>query len=648
MADLETSILIKILDAFTAPLRKLDEGLEDVEERAKKVEKRLKLAADLNQAAEGAGRFARMLAGPIEASVSEFARFEAAMSRVSALSGEAKGSPLFNAMKKQAEELGAATQYSAEEVAKLMQEYSQAGFTPEQILGMSAQTLSAATASGLDLARTAEIVGGTMRSMGIDVAETGRTIDVLTKAASESNSNMTDMAEAMSYAGPVARSAGMSLEQTAGMIAALSNEMVKGSRAGTGLASLINQIVGIKQGDAQAKAFSKIGFSYERVVELQKLVAGGQLQQALATIGQAVDKLPNDRRMRALENIFGKDLATSTNILMNASVNGSVTGLTAITASLNQLNDDTNKMAKTMQDNLLGSFERAQGAIDGLKTATGEALAPTAKAAAEALEGMAGEATEFVKQYPAFARGTGTLIAGLSGLAFTMQGGLLAASAYQSAMAGLTKAFGGMSQSLGGRLGLLGLAATAGLLVGTWANETLELDNAIAKLAGRARGGKEGEGGKGANKDVQTTQGGWEVNMRTGEVKTMGTGEGPAIVRRARARGATTQAELSALIGQELTGKANRPLAERAQEAGSLEAANLLLRPGLDARTPGRPSVLLPQTPAEGAAAAATKEQTAALLETLRKQEANTAKMAEQMARLSYLTPGGMGPLVSR
>jgi hypothetical protein len=180
--------------------------------------------------------------------------------------------------------------------------------------------------------------------------------------------------------------------------------------------------------------------------------------------------------------------------------------------------------------------------------------------------------------------------------------------------------------------------------VGKWANETLALDDKISKLLGRPRGGAEGEKGKGPNADVRTSEGGWQVNMRTGEVKS-GRGIGPAIVRRARAKGAQTESEISALVWEELRGK---PAAEQAAERGHVEAANTLLRPGLDPVKPGRPMVLLPETPTESAAAAATKEQTAMLLETLRKQETNTAKMAEQMARLKYLTPGGMGPLVSR
>lgn len=639
MADIETSILIRILDAFTAPLRKLDSGLEDVEETAKQVEKRLKLAADLNQAAEGAGRFARMLAGPIKGSIMEFANFEAAMSKVSALTGQKKGSPLFEALKKQAVELGAETQYSAEEVAQLMQEYSQAGFKPEEIMKITPQTLSAATAAGMDLADTARIIGGTMNSMGIDVAQTGRTVDIMTKAASSSNSSLRTFGEAMSYVGPVARNAGMSLEMTSAMLGKLHDNMIEGSSAGTGLRATIAKL--IDPSKEATRAFAKLGIGGAELKKLQDAVATGRLDEALRRIGQATQNLDKSGQLKVLSQIFGLDAAAAAQVLVRTSLDTSDKGLAALNRELHNLNDDTNEMAKVMQDNLLGSFERAKGAISGLATAAGEALAPTAKSAAEALEGISGWATDFVKQYPTFSKATLELTAGLSGLAFTMQGGMLALSTYQSAMAGLTKAYGTMSQSLGGQFGLIALAGAAGVLVGTWANQTLKLDEAIASLAGR-KTPKAAD----AKSHVQTYAGGWEINMQTGEVVTMGKGEGPAIVRRARAKGARTKEELSGVIGMERKAVVNRPMAERVAEE---EAKHMgIYSPLLEAPTKTRPKVLLPETPQESAAAKATNRQTELLLKELREAAVQQKKIADGMERLRFLQPGGMQPIVVR
>lgn len=636
MADIETSILIRILDAFTAPLKNLDTGLKDVEGTAKAIEKRFKLAADLNQAAEGAGRFGRMLLGPIQDSVMEYARFEKAMSRVAALSGQAKGSPLFEQMKAQAEELGAATEYSAEEVAQLMTEYSQAGFKPGEILGMTAQTLSAASAAGIGLADTARIVGGTMNSMGLSVGEASRVVDVLTKSTAESNANITDLGEAMAYVGPVARNANMSLEMTGAMIGKLSDNMITGSAAGTGLRATIAKLVDPSR--EATTAFAKMGIGADALKDLQANVAAGKLDVALQKIGEATKKLPDAQRMKVLSQIFGLDASAAANVLIKASMDVSDKGLGALMKSLHQLDDDTNKMAKTMTENLMGDFERAEGAISGLKTAVGEALAPSASAAAKTVESWAGQLADYAKEQPTITRATGELAATLGGLAIAMQGGLLAASAYQSAMGGLTKAYAGMSQSLAGQLGLVALAGTAGYVVGKWANETFELDSKIAELLGRGKA-QTNKGEKASEAEIVDYAGGWQINQRTGEVVTMGTGEGPAQVRRARAKGATTKAELSGLIGQEVSAVTNRPLAERAAEAETAHLAQF--GPYAPGMAPGKPTPLLPRSAGESASALATKEQTAALLQALRAQEAQQKRIADGMERLRYLSPGG-------
>lgn len=638
MSDLVTNILIKIQDAFTGPLKKLDTELGDVEETAKKVEQRMKFAADLNQAAEAAGRFGNALLGPVKASVMEFANFEAAMSRVSALTGMTKGSAAFEAMKKQALDLGAATQYSAEEVAQLMTEYSQAGFDPGEIMKITPQTLSAATAAGMGLADTARIVGGTMNSMGIDVAETARVVDVLTKASSESNADLRGMGDAMAYVGPVARNANMSLELTSAMIGKLSDSMITGSAAGTGLRAVIARM--IDPSKEATKAFAKMGIQGKDLKQMQELVASGHLDQALKKIGEATKSMPDAQRLKLLSQIFGQEASAAANVLITSSMDTSAKGLDALNTSLKTLDNDTNKMAKTMQDNLLGSFERASGAVSGLATAAGEALAPTAKKAAEALEGISGWATQFVKDYPTFSKATMELTAGLGGLGLVMQGGLTALSTYNSAMAGLTKGYETMSKSLGGQFGLVALAGAAGVLIGTWANETLELDKAIATLAGRKTPQKADK-----TSPVQTFAGGWEINMRTGQVVKMGKGEGPAMVRRARAKGAVTQDELSGVIGQEVTTQINTPMSARVEEEKRKHMG--LYSPLLEAPQKVRPKVLLPETPQESAAAAATKEQTEKLLAELKEAAKQQKRIADGMERLRFLQPGGVRPTVT-
>jgi TP901 family phage tail tape measure protein len=618
MADLTTNIAIKILDAFTGPLRKLGQGLEDAETRAKKFKNAMSLAADLNQASEAMGRFAGGILGPLKASVEEFASFEKAMSNVSALSGEMKGSSGFEALKAQAMELGAATAFSSQEAAEAMAVFAQAGRSVNEILAITPMTLAAAKANGTGLAETASIIGHTMSGMGIATKDTARVVDVLTASAAASDMSLSDLGTAMAYVAPLARQSGTSLEMTTAILGKLKDAGLEASSAGVGLRAIFSRL--LDPSKEATRAFSKLGLGTRELRDLQRQVAGGKIDEALRRIGQAAAALPNDQRMKLLSQIFGMEASTAANVAISASMDTSGKGLGALNEQLHHVDGTTEKLAKVMEDNLAGAMERASGAISGLKTTVGEMLAPAVVKGASAVEGLTGAAQAFIKQQPKVAKATVELFGGLGMLALGLQGILTGTSALVSSSAYLGKAYGSLSTSIMGRFGLVAAAGAAGWAVGQWANEAFELDDLISKLLGRPRGvDKRDE--QGISGDVQETRGGWRVNAKTGEVDRMGSGNAPASVRRAMAAGATTREEINAFIANErkqlpegFSVAPKVPLLPTGPAPGS---GTLLEQQARDASAFGSP---LASVKADAEAAAATREQTAALLVELRRQ----------------------------
>ena len=124
-------------------------------------------------------------------------------------------------------------------------------------------TLNLAAAGGLDLARAADIASNVMSGfnlMGGDVAaEMSRVSDVLSAAASSSNTDINQLGDAMSYAAPVASAYGISLEESAGAIAIFSNAGIQGSRAGMTLKNSISQLA--NPVGATAKKLQELGLS---------------------------------------------------------------------------------------------------------------------------------------------------------------------------------------------------------------------------------------------------------------------------------------------------------------------------------------------------------------------------------------------------
>lgn len=138
----------------------------------------------------------------------------------------------------QAKELGATTRFTASEVSELQLEFAKLGFTQEQILGMTDSVLDLAGATGSELGESASIVGATMRGFGLDVEETRRVTDVMSKSFSSSSLDMSKFATSMSSVAPVAKLAGMSIEETTALIGTLTDRGIDASTAGTGLRNM--------------------------------------------------------------------------------------------------------------------------------------------------------------------------------------------------------------------------------------------------------------------------------------------------------------------------------------------------------------------------------------------------------------------------
>ena len=93
----------------------------------------------------------------------------------------------FAMLKENARELGASTEYTATEVAGLQLAYARMGFVPEQIRQITGATLDLATATGEDLARSADVVGVTLRGFNLQADQAQRVVDVMTKSFNASS-----------------------------------------------------------------------------------------------------------------------------------------------------------------------------------------------------------------------------------------------------------------------------------------------------------------------------------------------------------------------------------------------------------------------------------------------------------------------------
>lgn len=134
-----------------------------------------------------------------------------------------------------AKALGASTEFTATQVANLQIAYTKLGFNQGEILDATAATLNLATATGEDLARSAEVAGSTLRAYGLETTETIRLTDIMAKSFATTALDLDKFAEAQKAVGPIARNLNFSIEDTTALLGVLANAGISGSAAGVAL-----------------------------------------------------------------------------------------------------------------------------------------------------------------------------------------------------------------------------------------------------------------------------------------------------------------------------------------------------------------------------------------------------------------------------
>jgi TP901 family phage tail tape measure protein len=212
---------------YGTEIQKLEGKLRGIDGTAEKAGRSMgqNLAAGL--AAAGIGRALRGI-------TMQAATFEGELRKAAAIEG---GEGSFGILKKEIEAVASVAAGTPTEVAMLATAMSRAGFTADQTAQSLRGIVLGAEATDIAFADMGGIVGTILKTFGKDASQTGAVVDSLVKSANSANQTVTDVGEAMSYAAGRASAMNVSVNDTLGLIALLADAGVKGSRAGTTIAT---------------------------------------------------------------------------------------------------------------------------------------------------------------------------------------------------------------------------------------------------------------------------------------------------------------------------------------------------------------------------------------------------------------------------
>lgn len=319
--------------------------------------------------------FGTIATGVFGAGVWNAANVEQAFSIMEVNTGAA-GEQL-DALKEKALQLGKDTVFSTSEAAAAITELGKAGMSVETILGGAADAVvNLAVAGEMDLASAASVLTATMNQFGLSAEQATFVVDTLARGAAVSTADLADLAQGLTYVGTTANQLGFPIEDVTAALAALNDQGIRGSMAGTSLNQMLTSLIN-PTGKAKT-AMDELGLSFGQTYSvINDDGTMKSLPEILSNVDQATKGLTETERARYLNMVFGEQGGRAINALLQTQTEeakaagkgwedyaeGVVSGNTAA------------DMAAGKMNNLKGDFEQLKGGLETLAyTATNRLL----------------------------------------------------------------------------------------------------------------------------------------------------------------------------------------------------------------------------------------------------------------------------------
>lgn len=188
---------------------------------------------------------------------------------------------------------------NAAEAADAMVELAKAGLSAGDAIKAARGTIQLSAAARTDVATAARIEGDVMDQFSLKSSEATKVADTLANTANSASGELMDIYYALKYVGPIAHSAGVSLQDTATAVGLLGKSGIIGETAGTALRSAL---VNMSKPTKQAKeGLQQLG--------IQAYDSNGKfkgLGYVITQLGNASEHMSTQQFMAATAMAFGK------------------------------------------------------------------------------------------------------------------------------------------------------------------------------------------------------------------------------------------------------------------------------------------------------------------------------------------------------
>jgi len=298
-AALKIATIFSAVDKFSAPMRKMSNGVASFAQKAEAQTARANRAfrsvtSPVRKLTAALGSLGVMVGGAaivqgFRRVVGVFMDFEQANANLASVMGKAATTEKLAMLNKDAQRLGATTAKTATEVVQLQEAFARLGFVPDQITEMTGATINGSVAMNAGLSETAELAGAVVNTFtDFSAIDADQILDQMTLATQKSALNFEKLSTAIPIVGGAANAAGIGFGELLSLLGKLSDAGIDASMSSNALKNIFIESAG--QGLNYTQILEKIKASSNKLTtsfdELGKrpAVAGTVLAEKLSEI----------------------------------------------------------------------------------------------------------------------------------------------------------------------------------------------------------------------------------------------------------------------------------------------------------------------------------------------------------------------------
>lgn len=253
--------------------------------------------------------------------------------------------------------------FSMQEGSEALVNFARQGWNAKEAADMLADSMNLAAGTSTDISVVTSGLGNTLKAFGATSEEASHYVDMFTVAQAQANTSTEQLFEAMSVAGPIAKTVGWDFEDIATLVGAFGDMSIEASEGANALKTGLSRLSG---GNKQANdALEALGISlYDDQGQMKSMV------DVIETLQTAFEPLNQQEQMFYASKLFGANQMSKWLALIN--------GPTA--DALGNMRDnitDASGNAQKAADALVTPLEKLSSTFDVFKYSVGSALADT-------------------------------------------------------------------------------------------------------------------------------------------------------------------------------------------------------------------------------------------------------------------------------